>query len=190
MRRKGKPHNPLAEYQRQQAEAEAAKRIDRQASDLVRGAIVSPAVVDDPHEAGAKIVVARSLRDDPLARLHVRKQIDDAQYHGGRAFQRDFSIAERGPQAIDTTKEAVDGGKSPEPITEAQRKAAGRLNRVYRALGHDGSAITHSVLVNGQTGRQIAEARGLSGRRWEEYFGQRFRECLDRLAIEYGFATA
>jgi hypothetical protein len=121
----------------------------------------------------------RALRDDPLARLHVRRQIDEAQYHGGRAFQRDFEAAERGPKAIDFTKEAVDGGSMPEPITEAQRKAARRLAQVYRNLGQDGSAIAHDVLVHGLTMAAIAMRRGLSGRKYDEYFGMRFRECLD-----------
>ena len=45
----------------------------------------------------------------------------------------------------------------------------------------------HAVLVHNQTRKQIAESRGLVGRRWEEYYGMRFRECLDCLALEYGF---
>jgi len=65
-----------------------------------------------------------------------------------------------------------------------------RLNRAERALGADGSALTHAVLIAGQTVSQVARSRGLAGERWEKYFGLRFRECLDRLAVVYGFATA
>lgn len=135
-----------------------------------------------------KITVARSLRDDPLARLHVRDQIDDAQYNAGRRFQKDFETAERGPRAIDPSKEAVDGGQMPEAITEPQRKAAKRLAVVYRNLGQDGSAVVHDVLVHGKTCAQIAESRGLTGQSWERYIGRRFQECLNRLAIVYGLA--
>lgn len=144
--------------------------------------------VDDPLEMGGKLIVMRNTRNDPLAALHVRKQIDEAQYHGGRAFQHDFETAERGPRAIDPSKEAVDGGQMPEPITEAQRKAAKRLAGVYGKLGADGSALAHDVLIHGKTHRQIAEARGLIGERWEKYFGMRFQECLECLAKFYGFA--
>jgi hypothetical protein len=35
----------------------------------------------------------------------------------------------------------------------------------------------------------IAGRRGLVGKRWEEYFGLRFRECLHCLAKVYGLAT-
>ena len=36
---------------------------------------------------------------------------------------------------------------------------------------------------------QVAERRGLPTQRWRDYFARRFQECLDRLALIYGFAT-
>ena len=176
-RRKGKPYNPAVH--------------DRRATDLLRNAQVTSIEVDDPMalEPGDKIVTVRSLRDDPLARLHDRGQIDEAQYQGGRAFQHDFEIAERGPQAIDPSKEYVDGGRLPEPITEQQRKAVVRLNGAERRLGADGSALTHDVLIKGMSLSRIAQTRGLQGERWEKYFGLRFRECLNTLAVVYNFAS-
>ena len=125
----------------------------------------------------------------PLARLHTHRQIDEAQYQGGRAFQHDWEKAERGPQAVDPTREYVDGGQKREPITEGQRKAVLRLNRTERELGADGSALVHEVLILGMTMEQIGQRRGLRGQRWIDYFARRFRECLDRLALIYGFAT-
>jgi hypothetical protein len=77
---------------------------------------------------------------------------------------------------------------TPEPITEAQQRAARQLAVVYRALGQDGSAIVHDILVHGKTREQVAESRGLAGERYVRYYGMRFRECLDCLAIVYGFA--
>jgi hypothetical protein len=165
-----------------------SKAHDRRAMDLLRNAQVAPLEVDDPYEVGGKILVMRSTRDDPLADLHDRNMIDEAQYQAGREFQSDFETAERGPRAIDPSKEAVDGGMAPEPITEAQRRAVRQLAVVYRQLGQNGSALVHDVLVHSKTRRQVAESRGLSGRRWEEYFGMRFRECLDCLALVYGFS--
>jgi hypothetical protein len=175
-RRKKQPYNPAH---------------DRRATELHHTVVVDVIEVDNPLavEPGEKIAVVRNLRDDPLGRLQSRRQIDDAQFHGGRAFQRDFETAERGPKAIDPSKEAVDGGLMPEAITEPQRKAAIRLAGVYRKLGQDGAALTHAVLIHGNTLSGVANSRGLGGRRWEEYFGMRFRECLDTLAKFYGFAT-
>ena len=169
----------------------AAKVHDRRSRDLPLNAEVASIEVDDPLalEAGEKIVALRSIRNDPLARLHSRGQINEAQYRGGRAFQNDWEHAERGPQAVDPTREYVDGVQAREPITEGQRKAALRLNRIERELGADGSALVHNVLVDGMTMEQVGQRRGLVTQRWKDYFSRRFQECLDRLALSYGFAT-
>src|SRR5438105_13000320 len=92
---------------------------DRRSRDLPLNAEVAAIEVDDPLalEPGEKIVTLRSIRNDPLGRLHSHRQIDEAQYQGGRAFQNDWEKAERGPQAVDPTSEYVDGvqkrGRSP-----------------------------------------------------------------------------
>jgi hypothetical protein len=168
-----------------------AKVHDRRSRDLPRNSEVAAVEVDDPLalEPGEKIVTLRSIRNDPLARLHTHHQIDEAQYQGGRAFQDDWEKAERGPQAVDPTREYVDGGRAREPITEGQRRAVLRLNRAERELGADGSALVHEVLILGMTMEQIGQRRALRGQRWIDYFARRFRECLDRLALIYGFAT-
>jgi hypothetical protein len=176
--KRNKPYNP-------------AKVHDRRSRDLPRHADVAPVEVDDPlgPEPGDKIVTLRSLRNDPLGRLHSHRQVDEAQYQGGRSFQNDWEKAERGPQAVDPSREYVDGGQFREPITEGQRKAVLRLNRAERELGADGSALVHEVLILGLTMEQISQRRGLRGQRWLDYFARRLRECLDRLALVYGFAT-
>jgi hypothetical protein len=168
-----------------------AKVHDRRSRDLTRNAEVAAVEVDDPLglEPGEKIVTLRSIRNDPLGRMHSHRHVDEAQYQGGRAFQDDWEKAERGPQAVDPTREYVDGTRSREPITERQRKAVLRLNRVERELGADGSALVHEILVLGMTMAQIGQRRALPGQRWIDYFARRFRECLDRLALIYGFAT-
>jgi hypothetical protein len=171
------PYNPNAPH-------------DRRATESNRGVVnyLTPEEVDDPYEAGAKIMVMRSTRNDPLAGMHARKTIDEAQYWGGRAFQRDFELAERGPMAIDPGKEFVDGGLAPEPITEAQQSAAKRLAVAYKELEQDGSALIHDVLIHAQSYRQIAAARGFSGERWEKFFGMSVHLHLHTLAWVYGFA--
>lgn len=168
-----------------------AKAHDRRSRDLPRNAEVAAIEVDDPLglEPGDKIVTLRSIRNDPLGRMHSHRHVDEAQYQGGRAFQADWEKAERGPQAVDLTREYVDGGQAREPITEGQRKAVLRLNRAQRELGADGSALVHEVLVLGMTMEQIGQQRGLRAQRWNDYFARRFRECLDRLALIYGFAV-
>jgi len=178
MTRARQPYNP-------------AKVHDRRAVETNRGAQVAPMVVDDPMalEPGDKIAVMRNLRDDPLARLHSRKSINEAQYQAGRAFQADWETASRGPRAIDPGKEAVDGGRMPEAITEPQRRAVARLAQIDRGLGPDGAALTRDVLIERLAYVEIARRRDLPGKRWEEYFGFRFRLCLDLMAAVYGFSN-
>ncbi len=174
-RRKGQPHDP-------------AKVYDRRATDLLRNAMVAPMEVDDPIERGATLIVMRSVRSDPLAGLHARKQIGEAQYRGGRAFQRDFETIERGAQAIDPSKPYVDCSRGPEGISDAYAKALVRLNQIQRALGIVGSALAHAVLIDGRTIDGFCADRGMSSQREKEYYGRRFRDCLDELAQFYGLA--
>ncbi|UPK25222.1 hypothetical protein [Bradyrhizobium sp. 195] len=164
---------------------------DRRSRELPFNAEVAEVEVDNPLalDSGEKIVAIRSIRRDPLGRLQAHHQIDEAQYRGGRAFQNDWERAERGPQAMDPTREYVDGARTREPVTESQRQAVLRLNRVERELGTDGAALVHDVLILGLTMDQIGERRAVRTQRWNDYFARRFRECLDRLALVYGFAT-
>ncbi len=138
-------------------------------------------------EAGGKLYVMRSTRDDPLADHHARGHIDEAQYNAGREFQRHFGIAERGPRAIQWT-EAVDGDPPRENLTDGQLMAGKWLSKCYRELGQDGSSIVHDVLVHAMTAKQMAASRGFSGKEWESYFSKRLYVCLDCLAVVYGFA--
>src|SRR3981189_10221 len=176
--KRNKPHTP-------------AKAHDRRSRDLPRNAEVAAIEVDDPLalEPGEKIVTLRSIRNDPLARLHTHRQIDEAQYQGGRGFPDDWEKAARAARAADPTREYVDGGLTREPITEGQRKAVLRLNRAERELGAVGTALVHEVLIPGLTMDHIGQRRGGRGQRWIDYLARRFRECLDRLALIYGFAT-
>jgi len=168
----------------------AAPIHDRRAREFNRGIAshLSAIEVDDPVEIGAKLMVLRNTRNDPLAGMHSRKFINEAQYQAGRAFQNDFETAERGPQAIDPGKEWVDGGRLPEPITERQQQATLKLAEVHNALGLDGSAIVSDVLIHGIGISQLVSRRGYQGEHWRKYFGRRFNECLNTLAVVYGFA--
>ena len=152
-----------------------SKSHDRRALDLPRNAEVVPVEIDDPfaREPGEKIVALRSVRNDPLGRLHAHKQLDEAQYRSGRAFQNDWERAEQGRELV----------------TEGQRQAMVRLNRAERELGADGAAIVHDILVHGLTMEQVGHKRGLSSQRWNDYFARRFKECLDRLAVLYGMSN-
>jgi hypothetical protein len=177
-RRRGKPNN--------------LKNIvhDRTSRDLLRNALVAPVEVDDPYEEGAKIMVLRSTRHDPLAEMKSKDQIDQCDYIAGRHWQAAWENAEIGSvRAIDPTREAVDGGRLPDMLTDIQRRAMQDLKAARGALGREGHSLICDVLGRGLSIGQAASNRGLSSEADRKYTGKRFRECLSTLAIRFGYAN-
>lgn len=163
---------------------------DRRAQDLLRNAQVVAVEIDDPYgERGDKIVAFRSLRDDPLARLHCRKMIDEAQYSAGKDYRRDLELAEIGNvRAIDPAKEFVDGGKLAEPLSETQRKASARLIEAGRMMGLFQESIVRAVFRDNLFPGQVAVYRGFRSQRDQDHYARLFREALEVLASFYGYA--
>src|SRR5204862_25200 len=131
---------------------------DRISRDLPRHAQVARAEVDDPYEEGARIVVLRSTRHDPLAEMISKRQIDQCDYDAGRHWQAAWEHAEIGTvRALDPTREAVDGGRLWEGLTDAQRRAVEELRAAREALGQQGHQLICDVLGRART---ITEAAG------------------------------
>jgi hypothetical protein len=164
--------------------------IPAQQPQLTDNARVAIAVVTDPHsETGEKIQITRSLRDDPLGWLHSRNQIDEAQYQAGRKWQKLHECSTIGViQAIDPAKEAVDGGMMRDFLTDRQIDAFKQLAESYKELGKYGGKLVCQILGEGRSISEVAAQWGYTGEREITYFGRRFRECLEALAIHWGFA--
>jgi hypothetical protein len=181
----------LKRKKRRTAHEMSAAAHDRRAADLPLHAEVAAIVVDDPYATrqGEKITVLRQLRSDPLARLHSHRQIDEAQYRAGRAYQRDWEAASRGPRALDPTRERVDGGVRAEPVSERQTRARKRLAALEQALGRTMHRVTYAVLVDGMSMETLAQQLfNREGEASTKYYGRLFRDALDVLAVEYGLA--
>jgi hypothetical protein len=190
-----KPHKleemPMAK-KRRRGKPNDLKNIahDRTARDLVRNAMAVPVEVDDPYEEGARIVVLRSTRGDPLADMHGKGQIDQCDYVAGRHWQAAWENAEiGGVQALDPTREAVDGGAFCEPLTDIQRRAAQDLKAAREALGVEGNALICDVLGHGLSLAEAARNRAMTSETDRKYIGRRFRECLATLAVRFGYAS-
>ena len=84
--------------------------------------------------------------------------------------------------------EAVDGNPPREGLTDTQVKAWQWLTKCYRKLGGDGSALVHDALIGNMTAKQIATARGLCVAD-ERYISRRIGECLDTLAVTFGYSS-
>ncbi len=133
-----------------------------------------------------RVTVRRALRDDPLARLHARRQIGEAQYRAGRTWQAAYEAAAIGHVgSIDPSNEPVDGSPHHHgPNLDRITKAARKLAQWDRLLGADGCAIVRDVLAERLTMAAIAYKRQFGT---EEYYGKRFRECLTCLARDMGY---
>src|SRR3990167_7950892 len=152
-----------------------------------RNAQTIEAVVDEPEDyaqfPGEKIKVTRSIRDDPLAGMLARGQIDDAMMMGGWTWQMYHEQSEVGSIcAIDPTREAVDGGRFPEPITDRQIAAFRELKQADNALGYEGKRLIYGILGQRKSITEYAMSIGLTTEREFNYIGRRLRECLDTLA--------
>jgi hypothetical protein len=138
-----------------------------------------------------RVRAQRSLRDDPLARMHQRKQINGAQYQAGRDLQRLLEDAEIGKLGSpDYSQEPVDGGnRVPEIVTEKQRRAVKDLMPIWPKLGQEGTSILRDFLVDRLDCSLMALKRGEAPtKRAQLYFGRRVRECLTTMARHFKLA--
>lgn len=168
--------------------AQASETVyDRVSRDIPDGAVAVEVEVVDPY--GDKVRVARNLRDDPLAGMLARDQIDVAQFEAGRRWQRYHERATIGSVgAIDPTKEAVDGGCIPEPITDGQIEAQTHLNAAREALGSYDTVLVYMVLGERKSLTEVADHWRMSSDLERKYLGRRFRDSLETLASLWGFA--
>lgn len=170
---------------------EHARNVRELTRDLPINARYSVDIADNPLASGGhKIAVVRSLRDDPLAGMLSRSQIDQAQYMAGRKWQEYAEMCEiGGVQAVDTTKEPVDGGGGfRDPITEKQVEAVKKLAAADVRLGAAGARLVVEILAWRVSIRQAAESRGRFTKYGWEKTGREFRGHLEDLAILWGYA--
>jgi hypothetical protein len=134
--------------------------------------------------------VMRSIRDDPLAGLWARKQIDKVQFDAGREWQRHYETAGIGQVvAVDPLREPVDGGGAGRADwSDRQSYAFYKLKESRTFLGLSGYALVSDVLGLGLPIIEVARRRGNEGQHWVKYYGMRFRECLESLALGWGHA--
>src|SRR6516164_11418601 len=136
-----------------------------------------------------------SLREDPIGRMHARRQVDAAQYNAARAYQQLYDRATIGTLSpADPSRIRVDGGRTPDPISAARMAAAARLRSVESTLqgqhGYIGLTLTRSVLTGGRSIEKSARDFGASSERDVRWWGNLLRRCLDVLAKALGFANS
>jgi hypothetical protein len=153
------------------------------------GAELASDLIDNPEVPGAQIAAVRSVRDDPLAWLFSRAMIDQAQFTAGRHWQRAWEEAGIGLiRAMDPLKGGL--GLAPDLITERNRRAFRMLVASRQQLGNEGYLLVVDVLGNGLFVAEVARRRGFASPAALRYFGRRFREYLELLALTWGYASS
>ena len=164
--------------------------VEREIPDGHRQAALVPVDVPDPYRADATITSYRNANGDPLERLKQRGDINEAQYKAGKAYERDLELAEIGTvRAIDPTKEAVDGGRMSESLSDPQRRALERLKEAGQSMGLFAESVVRGVLTANVSPAQLAVNRGFTTRREQLHYGWIFRLALEYLARVYGTAV-
>ena len=138
-----------------------------------------------------RITVVKSLKRDPIGKMHARKQIGDAEHDAACALQKLHDQAQLGViKAMDPAKDYVDGGILPDPLTTLQAKARARIKavekRICQSHGAWGLSILNAVLIDKWPVEAAARARGAMSRREIEYWTGLFHQCLYSLGIEMG----
>lgn len=143
--------------------------------------------IPDPLAPGNRYTAVVNVRESSIDHMHSRGRIDAAQNEAGQRFRRLWEKAAVGNnQAVDTTKETVDGGGFVDPISDDLVKASIELSRVMRELGPVGSKLLISIVGDGRRIEDVAKDWSTSGGivrgdRAEGYVTGRMVEALDDL---------
>jgi len=165
--------------------APAVKRKSPQltSATYLQGVLVA-ADVPDPYEPDKPLRVMKNLREHPLHMLAHRNVINSAQQYAGEKYRANYERAVIGASiAIDYSRDRVDGGPTPEPLTESRQKAIEWLKRVasYPGIGKRGDAILSQICGQGFGIAECARNLKYPGPRGEGFVSHRLVECLDTL---------
>jgi hypothetical protein len=137
-----------------------------------------------------QIIVAQSIRNDPLGQMYARHQVDRPEYLAARNYQELYAVAQVGNiGAMNPCKPYVDGGTFSDFVTEKQRLAAKRIRAVDHAVvltfGNNGLVLVQAILIDKMN---IAEVAG-PAREYRAFAGSLFSNFLIEIACQLGYAT-
>lgn len=172
------------------ATTEVKQPIDRRATDLPKGAVVSEVIIRAPgDEIDEKSIVYRQVRSDTLGALRAAEVIDEAQYIAGRRWQRAYELTEiGGGKGIDTTRPAVDGGRMPDPLPEHRWNASEDLKSAKSALGWWQSSIVEDILGKQLSFADLGIKYGNSSEFFRRHINHVFRQALETLTVVFELA--
>jgi hypothetical protein len=167
---------------------EVSDRLDSYAN-LPAGAKVAPIEVDDPHSKPGqtdKLIVMRTVRDDPLGAMHAAGSIDNAQFLAGRKWQLYYERIAFGTLRAGALADFVDGGGRASAGDRDEAMEA--LKGASKLLGKDADLLIHDVLGLGHTINDVAKNRGNYGGQARLKLTIMLDNALETLVIFFGLA--
>lgn len=132
-----------------------------------------------------RIKASFNMRESYVGWLWQKRLITDAEKKAADRVRHAFeALGGSGAKAIDYSKEPVDGGGAVSDITDRQITAGRTLREVHRMLGPQGHDLVMRMCGEGRWPQDMA-----LDRRKRDYLSMRLRECLEHLAIMWGYQT-
>lgn len=131
-----------------------------------------------------KVKATVNVRESAVGTLAARKLIDASQAQAAVRFRRHWeAVGGAGAQAIDYSRDKVDGGQIADPIDIQQMRAAKHLAEAERTLGERNYALVRSVCGEGRAMAELYQEK-----RDRLTATDNLRMSLDDLARIWGIA--
>lgn len=125
-----------------------------------------------------------NIRESAVASLEARGQLDECQVKTADVFRAYWeAMGGVGAQAIDYTKEPVDGKGPVEPLPERRLRASEKLREAKARLGWRNYDLVCKVCGEGRPFRELAASR-----RERDTMADNLRSSLDDLAVIWELA--
>jgi hypothetical protein len=131
-----------------------------------------------------RIMAAYNAKESYVGLLFIRGHISAAERRAGDKVRQAFEMmGGAGARAIDYSRTKVDGGQIASTVTIEQLQAGATLRECHSILGAQGHDLIIRIAGEGKTPRDIAP----SNERMQNYLSMRLRECLETLAVHWGY---
>jgi hypothetical protein len=128
------------------------------------------------------ITACYNPRESYAGMLYARKTITQAENEAATRIRRAWEgIGGAGAKAMDYSKLVVDGGLTPEPLSERQQEYGRLLKDAALRLGPEGYDLTIKLAGQGLMPKDLVPTK-----RRQDFLGQLFQQCLEVLAVHWG----
>ncbi len=140
---------------------------------------------DGRHGNVRRVQATMNMRESPITWMWAKRKqtgITEQQVAAAAHFRKLYEAAGAQVQALDYTREPVDGGGITEPISDRMIKANQQLSEAHAALGAEGFDLIQKVCGECQFLNQISSQRSV-----QDKLSRDLKNCLETLAVFWGY---